>query len=232
MSTSSGTEIELKLRVPDGAALRAVAAAAGGGRAAPVRQRNHFFDSAARALRQHSFGLRLRDEEGRWFLTAKGPRLDRKEQPGASAALSRKREHEIEVPDETAGAMLQGRESPLDVLERAPGGVSAAALCLSLRHLLGAEPLVYIGAFDNLRTRVTTALPSRLGPLDVVLELDETHFPKEHVHFEVEMELDEGVDAAVAELALRDLLHLAGVEGFPSRGKATRFFAALDGRTP
>ena len=36
-------------------------------------------------------------------------------------------------------------------------------------------------------------------------------FPHEHVHFEVEMELDDVVDAEVVEGALRDLLHLAGV---------------------
>lgn len=222
--TSSGHEIELKLRVADGAALRAVEAAAGGEKAPAVRQVNHFFDGASRVLRAHSFGLRLRDEEGRFFLTAKGPSAK-----GASGALSSRPEEELEIDAALAARILGASESPLDVLERSVTSRSGAALCLSLRHLLGDEALTYIGAFENLRTRVTTRLPSAAGPLDVVLELDETHFPHGHVHFEVELELDGAVDAAIVERALRDLLHLAGVEGFPSRGKASRFFAALDG---
>lgn len=224
MASSSGTEIELKLRVADDAALRAVAAAAGGSRAAPVRQVNHFFDSASRALRRHAHGLRLRDEEGRWFLTAKGP-----SEKGASGALSVRSEQEIELDPAAARRILDGDDDPLATLDRALTTREGAALCLTLRHLLGEEPLAYIGAFENLRTRITTRLPSVAGPLDVVLELDETRFPHGHVHFEVELELDAAASADVAERALRDLLHLAGVEGFPSKGKAARFFAALDG---
>lgn len=224
MTSSTGTEIELKLRVPDGEALRGILRMAGGEAAAPVRQVNHFFDSASRALRHHSFGLRLRDEEGRFFLTAKGP-----SDKGASGALSRRREEEIEVTPEQGAAILDGADNPLDVLERETSTKDAAAFCMMLRHALADEPLAYIGAFVNIRTRVTTSLPSRKGPLDVVLELDQTAFPHGHIHFEVEMELSADVDEGVAESALRDLLHLAGVEGFPSRGKASRFFAALDG---
>lgn len=222
--TSAGHEIELKLRVPDGAALRAVLRVAGGEQAAPVRQVNHFFDSASRALRQSAFGLRLREEGERWFLTAKGP-----SQKSTSGALSVRSEEEIELDGDVARSILEGGSHPLDVLERDVLSKSGVQLCMKLRHVLQDEPLACVGAFDNLRTRVTTSIPSRRGPLEVVLELDETHFPHGHIHFEVEMELEDASSAEIAEQALRDLLHLAGVEGFPSRGKASRFFAALDG---
>lgn len=225
MTSTGGHEIELKLRVPDGAALRAVAAAAGGKARPAVRQVNHFFDSASRVLREHAFGLRLRDEEGCFFLTAKGPSMK-----GASAVLSRRPEVEREILPAVARAILAGEASPLDVLERETTTKADLALCLSLRHLLRREALTYIGAFENLRTRVETTLPSEAGPLEVLLELDETRFPHGHVCFEVELELDESVAPDVAEAALRALLSRAGVEGFPSRGKASRFFALLEGR--
>jgi uncharacterized protein YjbK len=218
-----GREIELKLRVPDKEALLAVADVAGGERASPVLQHNHFFDSEERALRRHGFGLRLREEGASFLLTAKGPG-----EQSESVVLSLRREEEFEIPATLARAVLLGEHSPLEAL-RERVGKEGAALCLRLEHLLGGATLSHVGSFKNERTRIATRLPSEHGPLAVTLELDETRFPHGHVHHEVELELDEEADFGVAERALRSLLHLAGVEGFPSCGKAARFFAALDG---
>lgn len=221
---AGGREIELKLRVPDRDALLAVAEVAGGLRSLPVLQHNHFFDSEDRALRRHGFGLRLREEGGRFVLTAKGP-----SEKSASGVLSRRQEEEVEVPPAAARALLAGGQHPVALLSERLTSKEGAALCLSLEHLL-AGPVSYVGSFKNERTRIATLLPSDGGPLEATLELDETRFPHGHIHHEVELELDEDADAAVAERALRSLLHLAGVEGFPSRGKAARFFAVLDGQ--
>jgi adenylate cyclase class IV len=222
---SSQDEIELKLRVPDPAALRAVAAAAGGQAAAAVRQVNHFFDSEGRALRNNAFGLRLRDEGGLFFLTAKGP-----SRKGASGALSQRREEEHEISGDEARAILDGEASPLIVLAGHARSEAGRELVRTLESLVGDDGVRYIGAFENRRTRIETRLPTGDVELAVLLELDETTFPGDVIHCEVEMELDASEDAELAERALRALLDRAGVAGAPARGKASRFFAALEGK--
>lgn len=218
----TGHEIELKLQLPDEAALEAVARAAGGVRAQAVRQINHFFDAASRPLRAHSFGLRLRDEEGRYFLTAKGPKTS----PG-QGALALRQEEEVEIPRARAEAILAGVEDPLDVLFRAvrPEGQKLLAAMLSA---LGRQPLGYLGAFENQRTRIDTVLPCASGPQPVLLELDRTTYPGGIVHVEIELELDTEEAAAQALPALEALLARAGTTGRPASGKASRFFRFLD----
>jgi inorganic triphosphatase YgiF len=84
-------EVELKLEVDGQAALDALARAAGGTPEKPVRQLNTFFDDAAGRLSRAEYALRLRDEDGTFLLTAKGP------QKPASTAVSSRPEEEREI---------------------------------------------------------------------------------------------------------------------------------------
>ena len=68
-----GQEVELKLRVPSAEALQAIAKAAGGESLGTALQRNVFFDTPDFALHHARFGLRLRDEDGHFTVTAKSP---------------------------------------------------------------------------------------------------------------------------------------------------------------
>jgi len=218
-------EVELKLKVDGEQALRAIVQAARGKAEPEVRQVNHFFDTADRRLHAGLFVLRLRDEAGRWFLTAKGP-----QQQSKSGALTSKDEVETEIGQEEAAAILAGKASALSMLERATISREAPALMSALKDSVGARALAEIGSFENRRTRVAAKLPSGTGALEAVLELDRTTFPGPVVQCEVEMEIHGETDPAVAEAALRALLKVAAVEGRPASSKAKRFFAALEGK--
>ena len=214
-SPAPGQEIELKLFVDDGAALDAVAKASGGRVQPPVRQTNHFFDTESRALRGKKMALRLRDEDGHFFVTVKGGSSDQKI---AGASLSVRPEEEIEIEPLRAAEMLSGTRSPLDAFGAQPPGLITLAA-----ERIGTAPLQYLGAFENERTRVDV----HLGEADVVLELDRTKFPGDVVHYEVELEVPAGVDAAAMGAALEALLVKAGVRGRPASGKASRFFSIV-----
>lgn len=218
----TGQEIELKLQFSNPRDFEATLREAGGVHQGTVLQRNHFFDDALRTLRAHAFGLRLREEDGRCFLTAKG-----KKNASAQVALSSRREEEIVVATPEAARILAGQLSPLASLQAhvRPAG---RALLAEMESALQGRPLTYIGAFENQRTRVQTELLTPKGPLPVLLEFDRTVFPGDQVQFEIELELGPDEDAAAAEVGLRGLLSRAGAAGRPALGKAARFFAFLE----
>ncbi|MBP6874627.1 MAG: CYTH domain-containing protein [Candidatus Eisenbacteria bacterium] len=68
------------------------------------RLRNHYFDTAAEDLRRRGFGLRLREQEGRYRLAWKGPNRVTAEE--ASGGISRRWEEEREIPATKARKML------------------------------------------------------------------------------------------------------------------------------
>lgn len=213
------TEIELKLRVPNAAALTAIAKASGGRPRGTVQQVNHFFDTPSWRLRGCGFGLRLRDEDGRWFLTAKGPALK-----GSSARVSARREEEVELPGDAGDRVLAGLDDPLDVLAR-HGDAPAAEVAAELLANAGDEAVALLGTFENRRTRVDALLEGH----PVTLELDETTFPGGIVHHEVEVEVSGLELVGPVGTALDSLLASIGVASSPGRGKAARFFRTLKG---
>jgi hypothetical protein len=86
-----------------------------------------------------------------------------------------------------------------------------------------------VGAFVNERTRVgPLACEGAGGPpvIELWLELDRTFLPDGALHFEVELEVPEGSEAA-AETLLGELCAAAGVRGRSARSKAARFFESL-----
>lgn len=219
----TGQEIELKLQFPNEAGFRAALSAAGGGAERAVVQTNHFFDDAQRSLRANAFGMRLREEDAHYFLTAKG-----RKSASEQAALALRREEECEISRVEANAILAGNTCPLATL-RKHLGKAGETLLTEIEQVLSGRPLAYIGAFENQRTRVKTELRTAEDTkLAVVLEFDRTCFPGNQVQFELELELAGPEDAEAAEAALQCLLRQAGTTGRPALGKATRFFAFLE----
>jgi uncharacterized protein YjbK len=216
MSSSSGREVELKLRVDDLAALMKIAIASGGTPEPTALQTNAYYDTPDRALGARGLVMRVRREavrdRARTFVTAKGPGQ-------RSGNLTSVLEEEVEVDD-----VESAERDPIAALQKPPTSESRRALIGAIVSTLGSRALVKVGAFHNERTRIAVDLG-----FHAVLELDRTMFPGDQVHHEVEMEVPDGVDPDVASRALDDLFRKAGVKGRVSTGKARRFFAALRG---
>jgi uncharacterized protein YjbK len=218
-------ELEWKLALPSEDARAALVRALPGEVLLPergVRQVNHFFDTAARDLRRMRATLRLREADGRFVLTAKGPAAG----PSA-AALQVKAEEEAEVPEGRAHAVLDGAQDPLELLaSHIPPARSRLVARMVAR--VGDAPLVRVGSFENERRRLgPLVFGTDEGTVHLVLELDRTTFPGERVDLEVEAEVEES-QARRAELALRALFARAGLPWTPATSKAQRFFELLD----
>ncbi len=216
---TGGREIELKLAVPGEDAFRRLAERLAPGTELPraALQVNHFFDTRDAALRGAKLALRLREEEGRFVVTAKGAAR------GADDALSDRAEEEVEIDSAAAAGVLMGEESPLDLLARALD--PPAPLVDALRGALEGRALLRVGAFENERRRLG---PVALGPLrDVTLELDRTTFPGGAVEHEVELEIAAD-EAEAARAAVGELWRELELEWRTAPSKAQRFFQALE----
>jgi len=220
-TAAGGREVEFKFRVDGPAAFEALAGQAGARPGAAVTQTNHFFDTTDRALGRGRHTLRLREESGRFRLTAKGPGR-------RAGALSSRAEEEVEIPRAAAEAILHDQRSALDALE-AHAEPRARELLATMRALLAGAPLRHVGAFQNERARLPVRLEVDGRALSVTLELDRTTFPGPQVQYEVEVEIVDADHGAV-ERALHALLRSAGVAWRESPSKAARFFDALAGR--
>lgn len=228
MASPGGTEVELKLRVDDLAALMRICVAAGASPAFTAVQKNQYLDTADRALDGGRFVLRLREERGQGvtstFLTAKGPAT--RSQDGALSTVA---EEEIELGASDVLALRAQPSRALHLLEDAVDTTPARrALVAAMRAAIDGRPLQFVGAFINERTRLDVTFPEGFAG---VLELDRTLFPGDQVHHEVEFEIPHDVDHDLATSAFRALFARAGVEGRTAPGKAKRFFAALRGES-
>jgi uncharacterized protein YjbK len=226
-----GTEIELKLRVDDLAALMRLCVAANSRPLFTAVQHNEFLDTATRALDAQRFVLRIRTETApartTTYLTAKG-----RSQKSADGALSQVPEEEIVIDANVARALREGRADALQVLDDDPGCTPARrALVQAMRVATAGAPLLLVGGFHTERTRLDMRFPASpsAAAFDGVLELDRVTFPGEQVHHEVEFEVPPGVDIDVARAAFEALFASAGVVGRSAPGKASRFFRALKG---
>lgn len=221
-----GREIEFKLPLASEAELAALLAALPAGAPTPGPEReqlNHFFDTPRGELRRAGLALRLREEAGRFRLTAKGP-------PVADAgALTERAEDEVTLDGGWAFEVLAGQRSPLDVLRtRLAAGTP---LLDALQRAAGKRPLARLGSFRNLRRELGPVDLPRAGaePVRVTLELDRSEFPGGRVDHEVEVEVA-AADAPAVEAALREWLGRAGLPWRAAGSKAQRLFEALRGR--
>jgi len=218
---SGGREVEFKFRVDGAEAFAALARTARSAPSPAVLQTNHFFDTPDRALGFRRHTLRLREENGRFVLTAKGPG-DR------AGVLTSRAEEEIEVQKPEAESLIVGGRSPLAALE-ARADPRARDLLAAMRAIVGRMPLRHAGAFQNERARLEVALGVEGRTIPVTFELDRTTFPGGQVHYEVEVEIA-GAEAAAVERALRDFFTKAGVAWREGPSKARRFFDAAAGK--
>ena len=220
-------ETEFKIALADEGSftrIREVLAQRGASEGSRCRQVNHFFDTPGKDLRAGHLALRLRDEEGKFLLTAKGETIRGSE----DNALTTRPEVEAEIDEETASAVLQGGSSPLDVLEAALGE-PRPTLIDRLNEAVGGQALVHLGCFENERLR-PGAIHVELGGETVALEfeLDRTRFPGGKVERELELELSDPAQGPAVEAWLRKVLAAAGIQWCTAASKAKRFFAALE----
>ncbi len=231
-------ETEFKLGIPSEAELEAIIAVLGNAPAHSVRQVNHFFDTTAGDLRARHCSLRLRQEDERFLLTAKGP-------SGADAAhdaLASRAEIEHEIAADEAAAILSGRQCPLALLlERArepraaedrpaqhdASGKAEVALLDLMAAARDGVRLEHFGSFCNVRRRLGP-VPFSVGSrsLSLVFEFDRTEFPGDRIDYEVEVEIDAD-DADAASEVIRDVLQRAGVAWKPMTNKLVRFHEAV-----
>ncbi len=215
-------ERELKIGVLDAAAFDALMKVAGGQRDDPVRQVNHFFDTASGALRSRKIGFRIREEGESWILTIKGPT-----RANAASHLAERVELESDLEPECALGVLEAGRPAVALLDQLDlSATEARDLSNDVRAVCAAEPLNEIGSFENERTRIRT----RLAGFETVLELDRTRFTADDIRFEVELELQPGQPEEALTEALLGLFARAGIEPQPTTGKLTIFQGILDSR--
>lgn len=219
----TGTEIELKLRVADLAALMRICVAANAKPAETAVQKNQYLDTPGRGLDQKRLVLRLREESApsstKTYLTAKGTA-----KKSADGTLTHVPEEETEVSVDVAAAIRAGQQDALALLDN--GSDARRALVKSMRDAAGSDALGIVGGFTNERTRVDVDFPEGFRG---TLELDRVVFPGDQIHHEVEFEVPGDVDPHQAKAAFEALFVRAGVEGRAAPGKANRFFKALKG---
>lgn len=224
-TVSSERELKYRLDSPEDFA-KVLRAASPEGAPRPVIQRNHIFDTPDRALAQAGYRLRLREEDGRWLLTAKGQQL--KSGPHAKDAARSRPEVEISVAPELARAMVQGDGSPIEHLAGATElSAGDRAFVVALADRFEGAPLQHVGSFLNERFKIPWSSPEPES-IECLLEIDRTQFPGGIVNFEMEVELSPEANSAMVDAALRRWLDDVDVAPKPSSGKIKRFFEALD----
>ncbi|MCS6855508.1 MAG: CYTH domain-containing protein [Elioraea sp.] len=181
-----------------------------------LSQRNLFFDTADGAVGRAGHSLRLREEGGRWTLTAKGPCL--KPSPGPT----RRREAERVIPPHLAMHLAAGTLDPLPLLARAAPAPVALALARAIELAAAGAPIVPRGSFRNDRAEIPLRLPFGLS---AVLALDRTAFDEVTTQHEVELELADDGPAELAEVWLARLFERAGIPRRPAPSKRARFEA-------
>jgi uncharacterized protein YjbK len=225
---ATGRERELKLGIRDAALFDALLAAAGGERAAPAIQENHFFDSPDRALSARGVALRIRREGERWLLTLKG-----RDGTQTDPLLADRVELECELEPAQAAEALHSRDPApplLAALAPVAGEGEVSALLAVARAASDLAPLQCLGSFRNQRTRVRTELAAGGERHPVTLEFDRTEFAPGDVRHEVELELAPDDPEAAVRGALLALFRRVGAEALPVDSKYAHFLARLEQR--
>jgi len=221
---AAGREVEFKLALGGEADVAALLAAlpAGSPPPGPAREQlNHFFDTPGGALRRARLALRLREEAGRFRLTAKGPAA-----ATADEALADRPEEEVSLDATWAFDLLGERRSALEVLV-ARLGPRHPPLVDELLRAAGDRPLRRVASFRNERRQLgPLELPGADGPVSLTLELDRSEFPGGRVDHEVEAEVVPA-QAEAARAALASLFSRAGLPWQTAPSKAERLFARL-----
>jgi uncharacterized protein YjbK len=181
-------------------------------------QRNHFFDTSDRRLGRARYSVRLRLDDHRANLGAKGPS---REVAGSTASRD---EAETSVAAFEAEALLRGELDPIEILRRRVVDPAFEALWRGLDAAREGHALRNWGSFENVRRVVPVALPTGQS---LLVEVDRTLFPGGRVDEEVEIELPREDLAAEVEAWLETRARGAGIETRASTPKVARFFSSL-----
>ncbi len=208
-------EVELKYVLKDASTLKSLATSLGDRYCKTLKQRNYFF-VPPNGLRR-PYCLRLRDEDGHFWLTAKG---DQK----FSGLLTNRLEIEQEISVATAKQMLQGTISPLEVLignlENVDDKRLSQIMLDDSRHLT----FYCAGSFDNVREIWEKQITiDNDKTITLYLEYDTVHFSGQELQYELEIELPEEWQNELSsyfELKIKKL----GIPIQTAASKATRFF--------
>ena len=188
----------------------------------PVRkentQINYIFDTDDRSLDKARYALRLRVEDSKGFLTAKGP----SRKVGSSTAS--KLEAESPVDPGLVEAIRSGRQDPLATLKRRVTDPAFRDLWRGIEEIRAGRPMKLWGHFENLRRTIPVVLPSGLR---LQVQTDQTRFPDGSVQSEVEVELPADDRAQEVESWVENVARAAGIETQAGPPKIVRFFAAL-----
>jgi len=210
----SPREVELERLLVGPAAADALIAVLG-----PVaehkHQVNHFFDTEDYRLRQHHHSVRLRFEDGRPILTAKGPSR------ALGAHTSARTEAEATIDAKDASLILAGARDPVALLRERATDPAFDELWTGLEGARGEQALRHVGSFENLRRTVRVVIEPGL---ELVVEVDRTQL-QDRVDHEVEIEIPEERRVAAVEAWLEQRAAAAGVELAPASTKLARFYA-------
>ncbi len=218
MISDGRREVELKRLLVGPKAGDRLIAALGAGVREEKTQRNHFFDRSDRRLGRARYSVRLRFEDHRAILGAKGP-----SRPVGVSTASRD-EAESDLESFEAEALVQGGIDPITTLRQRVLDPAFAGLWRGLEAAREGRALRNWGAFENVRRLVPVALP-RGQPL--LVEVDRTLFPGGRIDEEVEIELPREELSGEAEAWLEARARAAGIETRVSTPKVARFFASL-----
>ncbi len=151
-----------------------------------ITQSNIFYDTADKILLANKWALRLRSEDSKGFITAKGV-------TSKSGAASVRDEIEIEIDSEKVDRITA---SPDKLLEHVSKEFDF------LNEFIQGAPLVKLVEFKNIRRKIEYTGPS--GEL-YVLEIDRTEFQNGRVDYELEIELEDKNKIPAAENAVERL---------------------------
>lgn len=158
-----------------------------------MSQTNIFYDTADRLLLKNKWALRLRSENNKGFITAKGV-------SSKSGAASIRDEIEIEIGSEKVNNII---ESPNKIFDYVSSDFDF------IKDFIQDAPLVKLVEFNNIRQRIEYAGASGESYL---LEIDRTKFQNGRIDYELEVELEDAGKISDAEKAIKRLLESLSIE--------------------
>ena len=179
-----------------------------------LSQTNTFFDTPSGLLQKAGFILRLRAENDRFVLTAKG---DAPADRTGEGVLTCRLEEEAEVPEAVAQHILAGKQDPLAALSARQNGLP--------REAQRTEQLQPWGEFTNIRR----VLPIKIGAHRFFFECDETRFASDRTDYEIEIELEDKTHASVVNQFVEESFAELHIQKRSTTGKAVRFFQQNNG---
>ncbi|MDA0713420.1 MAG: CYTH domain-containing protein [bacterium] len=190
-----------------------------------LKQKNYFFDTDDSSLRNKSLLVRLRKENDSFLVSLKGNVPKAKQ---SDTSLSIRLEYEFLIDSDTAAKILKQQIDILTLIgsfhdEDINKENTRVHLFKQIRKYSKGKQLELIGYFSNQRTCV----PVQIKDHKLILEFDETQFPLDITHYEVELEIPKEFDYHMAEQLLVNLFDKAKADYFDSNGKSTRFHNLL-----